>query len=679
MTIRAAAQIRSRVAAVAIPMASILLALGVASASAVALHELSSKGCIADIGDTAGCGAATQGLDSARGIAVSPDGKSVYAVANGDRALVRFDRTPDGALSNPSCIGDVGGPADCGPGNTAQGLGGTFAVAVSPDGQNVYVVSNSDDAIVTFDRAPDGALSNPSCIEDVPEPPAVAVCGSTAQGLDSARAVTVSSDGASVYALGNVDDALVRFDRGPNGALSNPSCIADSPDLAGCGSMTEGLDAARGAVVSQDGSSLYAVSDVDDTIVRFDRAPSGALSHPGCIGDVGGPADCGTGNTAEGLNGAKGLAVSPNGANVYISSIADNAIVSFDRDASGVLSNPSCIEDVGGTAGCGSGNTAQGLQDARAVAVSPDGSNVYSVAGDDSAIVTFDRAPDGALSNPSCIEDVPEPPAMAVCGSTAQGLNDVQDVAISPDGGSVYTASSFDDAIVSFARELSPVCVDSSSSGAAGAMQTVPLDCSDPNGDPLAISIASGPANGTLGPIDQAARIVPYTPNPAFSGVDSIEIHATADGKLSNQATVGIAVAPGAGGQDPTGPQGVVAPQPPAGSDATLTCKPKGKKIKCTLAFAVVTDVTKVRLSRHGVIYASGKPVSGPDGMLVLRFRRSKPLPSGRYVLAVIQGAGATRVVTRSRLGVGRRIHRTARTTTGTARVRAAPPTRRHR
>ena len=86
-------------------------------------------------------------------------------------------------------------------------------MAVSPDGQNVYVVSNSDDVIVTFDRAPDGALSNPSCIEDVPEPPAVAVCGSTAQGLDSARAVTVSSDGASVYALGNVDDALVRFDQ----------------------------------------------------------------------------------------------------------------------------------------------------------------------------------------------------------------------------------------------------------------------------------------------------------------------------------------------------------------------------------------------------------------------------------------------------------------------------------
>ena len=653
MTIRWAPQIRSRAGAVAIPVAASILALGAAGASAVGLHALSSKGCIADLGDSGDCGTATQGLDSARGVAVSPDGRSVYAVANGDQALARFDRNPEGALSNPSCIGDVGGPADCGPGNTAQGLGGAFAVAVSPDGENVYVVSSSDDAIVTFDRAQDGALSNPSCIEDVPSPPAVAVCGSTAQGLDSARALAVSPDGKSVYALGNLDDAIVRFDRSADGALSNPSCVADPPDLAGCGSMTEGLDAARGAAVSPDGSSLYVVSDVDDTIVRFDRAPSGALSNPSCIEDVGGPADCGPGNTAEGLNGAKGMAISPDGANVYIASISDNAIVTFERGPDGALSNPSCIEDIGGTAGCGPANTAQGLEDARAVVVSADGWSVYSVAGDDSAIVTFERGPHGSLANPSCIEDIPEPPATRVCGSTAQGLNDVQDVAIAPGGGSVYTASSFDDAIVSFARELPPVCADSSSSGAAAAMQTVPLDCFDPNGDPLAISIASGSANGTLGPIDQAAKTVPYTPNPGFSGVDSFEIHATADGKLSNLATVGITIAPGTAGPGPTAPQGVAAPQSRAGGDAKLTCRPKGTKAKCTLAFAAVANVTRVRVSRHGVTYAVGKPVSGPRGTLVLRFRRSNPLRPGRYVLAVVQGAGATKVVTRTRLGVG--------------------------
>ena len=60
-----------------------------------------------------------------------------------------------------------------------------------------------------------------------------------------------------------------------------------------------------------------------------------------------------------------------------------------------------------------------------------------------------------------------------------------------------------------------------------------------------------------------------------------------------------------------------------------------------------------MRVSRHGVTYAVGKPVNGPPGTLVLRFRRSNPLRRGRYVLAVVQGAGATIVVTRTRLGVG--------------------------
>ena len=52
-------------------------------------------------------------------------------------------------------------------------------------------------------------------------------CESNAQGLDSARTVTVSPDGASVYAAGNFDDAIVRFDRAANGALTAAGCIQD--------------------------------------------------------------------------------------------------------------------------------------------------------------------------------------------------------------------------------------------------------------------------------------------------------------------------------------------------------------------------------------------------------------------------------------------------------------------
>ena len=63
------------------------------------------------------------------------------------------------------------------------------------------------------------------------------------------------------------------------------------------------------------------------------------------------------------MDGAKAMAISPDGASVYVASIADNAIVHFDRAAGGGLSGATCIQDTGGSAGCGT--STQGLEDAR--------------------------------------------------------------------------------------------------------------------------------------------------------------------------------------------------------------------------------------------------------------------------------------------------------------------------
>ena len=626
--------------AVAVPLAAAVILLGAVSAGAVSLHALTPKGCIAAPGDLAGCGATANGLSDPRGVATSPDGASVYAVSTDHDAIVRFDRAANGALSNPSCIADVGDVAGCGA--TAQGLEGAFAVAVSPDGASVYAVSAGDDAVVRFDRAANGALSNPSCIADVGD---AAGCGTTAQGLNSPRALAISPDGTSLYAAGNFDDAIVRFDRAANGALSNPSCIADVGDVAGCGTTAQGLDAARGLAVSPDGTSFYVAADVDDTIVHFHRAPGGALSAPNCIADVGDAAGCGA--TAEGLNGAKAMAISPDGESVYVASISDNAIVHLDRAQSGALSAGSCIEDIGGTAGCAT--STQGLEDARAVVVSDDGASVYAVSGDDSAIVSFDRAPGGALSAPSCIADVGD---IAGCGATAEGLENPQDLVASPDGSGIYAVSSSDSAIVSFAREVPPDCRTSSSTGVSGEVQTVSLDCSDPNGDPLTIEVVSEPINGTLGEINQAAGTVDYTPDGGFSGADSFDIRAIADGKASNVSTVVIAVQPATGPPGPPGPPGAQGPQSPPGRDATVSCKTKRKKVKCNVTFAAAAGVQRARLSRRGLTYAVGKPKPNQNGELVLRFRRAEPLTAGKYTLTVVQRVNGDKLVTRSRVRV---------------------------
>ncbi len=434
-----------------IAIATAVATLAISAAVFGALGDLTPQGCIADPPDTAGCGATAQGLFGASGVAVSRDGASVYAVSVTDDAIVRFDRAPSGVLTPQGCMADPPDTAGCGA--TAEGLDGAGGVAVSPDGASVYAVSSLDDAIVRFDRAASGALDPEGCIEDVETNRAcddIGVSGE-AQGLNNVQDVAVSPDGASVYAVSNLDDAIVRFDRAPSGVLSNASCIEDvetngACDDVGASGEAQGLNGAVSVAVSPDGASVYAIGSEDDAIVRFDRAPSGALTSAGCIADPPDTAACGA--TAQGLNGAGGVAVSPDNASVYAVSQVDDAIVRFDRAAGGALTPAGCIADPPDTAGCAA--TAQGLDQASSDAVSPDGASVYAVSNFDDAIVRFDRTAGGALTPAGCIAD---PPDTAGCGATAQGLNGAKGVAVSPDGASVYAVSP-DNAIVRFDREL---------------------------------------------------------------------------------------------------------------------------------------------------------------------------------------------------------------------------------
>ena len=87
------------------------------------------------------------GLGKGYRLALSPDGKHVYAATQGDHALVTFTR--DAVNGKLTQIDEIQDGVD-----GATGLGTPEGVEVSSDGKNVYVADDGIDAISVYARDP---------------------------------------------------------------------------------------------------------------------------------------------------------------------------------------------------------------------------------------------------------------------------------------------------------------------------------------------------------------------------------------------------------------------------------------------------------------------------------------------------------------------------------------------
>jgi DNA-binding beta-propeller fold protein YncE len=318
-------------------------------------------------------------------IATSPDGRNVYVVSAGSDALSIFGRNRrTGVLTQlpgeSGCVSQrPGGGCVVG-----RALNEPTSVAVSPDGTHVYVAGRRfPSGVAVFDRAADGSVTQPAGAAGCVTQRVSSECA-LARGLRSPEEVTVSPDSRFVLVAGMRSSAVAVLAQGPEGlsqAEGAAGCIANGGGPEGC-APGRGLAGPVDLAITRDGRNVYAASSVGDAIAILQRnRTTGVLSQEpgraGCISQGGGGGRCIRGRA---LDEVWGVAVSPDGRNVYGVSAKVNMLGAMARDPStGRLSQlpgrHGCfIRGRGGLFGCPEG---RGLTVAVAVTVSPDGRNVY--------------------------------------------------------------------------------------------------------------------------------------------------------------------------------------------------------------------------------------------------------------------------------------------------------------
>lgn len=251
-------------------------------------------------------------------LAISRDGARAYAVNAARDALLVFEREPDGGFGVLTEFLD----GDTQDELTIQGLDGASSVAVSDDGRTVLVTGAADNALVVFSVDPDTGAHRyvqtfTSGVDGV-------------AGLTGAEHVVFGVGGEHVYVASPAADSIALFRRDPEaGTLTYLSRVRDgfgtiSPD-------SEVIRRVHRLWPSDDGRFLYSLARgqsnaQSEAVASFAIDPqSGALAYLGVLRR----------SAIPGLAGLRDVAAAPGDPQLYV--IGANTLVRLDRLADGRL------------------------------------------------------------------------------------------------------------------------------------------------------------------------------------------------------------------------------------------------------------------------------------------------------------------------------------------------------
>lgn len=384
----------------------------------------------ADLGITKDDGLAEyDGLAGAR--AITGDALNLYVAGADDNAIGVFARRDDaghpdhGSLRFQQVVRSaVGG---------VTGLGDVADLAISTDGAHLYAVSPTENSISTFVRQfPSGRLGYVETDQN-------GVLGVT--GMAGARALAQSPDGRHVYVAGAFSNAIAIFGRNADPLSADYGRLAFQGMVQNGVGSVEALEAPIDLVVSPDGLHVYALGNVSDSVVVFLRNPNAGSGGFGQLQYVTSYRDGVSGFF--GLNGARSLAISSDGTDLYVLGAEEGALVHFTRDAgNGHLTQIATYRD--GQAGV------SGLTAALRIRLSPDEAHLYVASATQAAIGHFLRDSEtGSLAFAAVIANGDPAP---ITGGQVLGLDGVSDMLVSPDGDNLYSVSRLDNALGVFDR-----------------------------------------------------------------------------------------------------------------------------------------------------------------------------------------------------------------------------------
>jgi len=222
----------------------------------IAIFEKASNGNLTALGVKQANEGGTYGLDGVINCLVSSCGNNLYAFCLNSDSIVVFSR--DSATGTLSFVENH---VDDTPDN---GLNGSYAGVLSPNGDFLYAVANVDDAVTIYARNPaDGTLTySGNAFEGV----------GGVSGVNGAQHIVMSSDGNYVYVAGEVSSGVAVFSR--NSSTGNLTFLeAEIDNISG----VNGCAGARRLAFSPNDEYLLVVGYDEDAIAIFSRDNSTGL------------------------------------------------------------------------------------------------------------------------------------------------------------------------------------------------------------------------------------------------------------------------------------------------------------------------------------------------------------------------------------------------------------------